>query len=76
MGFSSENAGVEYPFLSPGDLPYPGTELKSPVSLALAGRVFSTEPQESQPVNICLQMYGLGERALSECVCVCVCVIV
>ena len=30
--------------------------------------VFSTEPRETQPVNLCLQMYGLRERALSVCV--------
>ena len=32
------------PFLSPGDLPNPGIKLAPPVSLALAGRFFITEP--------------------------------
>ena len=64
-------SGLSFPF---SDLSDPGIKPTSPVSPALAGRVFSTEPQERQPVHICLQMYGLGERALSVCVCVCVCV--
>ena len=62
-------SGLSFPFS--GDLSDPGIKPTSPVSPALAGRVFSTEPQESQPVNICLQMYGLRERALSVCVCAC-----
>ena len=61
-------SGLSFPF---SDLSDPGIKPTSPVSPALAGRVFSTEPQESQPVNLCLQMYGLRERALSVCVCVC-----
>ena len=60
-------SGLSFPFS--GDLSDPGIRPTSPVSPALAGRVFSTEPQESQPVNLCLQMYGLRERALSVCVC-------
>ena len=73
MRFSRQEywSGLSFPFS--GDLSDPGIRPTSPVSPALAGRVFSTEPQESQPVNICLQMYGLGARALSVCVCVCVC---
>ena len=71
MRFSRQEywSGLSFPFS--GDLSDPGIEPASPVSLALAGRVFSTEPQESQPVNLCLQMYGLRERALSVCVCGC-----
>ena len=61
-------SGLSFPFS--GDLSDPGIKPTSPVSPALAGRVFSAEPQETQPVHICLQMYGLGERALSVCVCV------
>ena len=60
---------MSFPFS--GDLSDPGIKPTSAMSPALAGRVFSTEPQESQPVYICLQMYGLGERSLSVCVCVC-----
>ena len=66
--------GMSFPFS--GDLSDPGIKPTSPVSPALAARVFSTEPQESQPGHICLQMYGLGARSLSVCVCVCVCVCV
>ena len=62
-------SGLSFPFS--GDLSDPGIKPTSAMSPALAGRVFSTEPQESQPVYICLQMYGLGERSLSVCVCVC-----
>ena len=32
------------PCPSPGDLPHPGNEPKSPVSPALAGRFFTTQP--------------------------------
>ena len=32
------------PFASPGDLPEPGIELVSPVSPALVGNFFTTEP--------------------------------
>ena len=32
------------PFPSPGHLPHPGIEFKSPPSLAVAGRFFTTEP--------------------------------
>ena len=60
-------SGLSFPFS--GDLSDPGIKPTSPVSPALAARVFSTEPQDSQPVNLCLQMYGLRERALSVCVC-------
>ena len=35
MGFSRQDYWNELPFLSPGDLPDPGIELKSPVSPAL-----------------------------------------
>ena len=62
-------SGLSFPFT--GDLSDPGIKPTSPVSPALAARVFSTEPQDSQPVNLCLQMYGLRERALSVCVCAC-----
>ena len=35
----------------PGNLPYPGTEPMSPVSPALAGRFFTTEPS-GKPIYI------------------------
>ena len=44
MGFPRQKYWVGLPFLSPGCLPNPGTELKSP---ALASRFFTTEHQGS-----------------------------
>ena len=41
VGFSRQEYWSELPFPSPGDLPSPGVE---PMSPALAGRVFTTEP--------------------------------
>ena len=41
MGFSRQEYWSGLPFLSPGNLPNPGTEPKSP---ALAGRFFTIEP--------------------------------
>ena len=44
MGLSQEEYWNGLPFPLPGDLPNPGTEPTSPVSLALAGGFFTTEP--------------------------------
>ena len=44
MGFPRQAYWSELPFPSPGDLPDPGTKPRSPVSPALAGRFFTTEP--------------------------------
>ena len=44
MGFSRQEYWSGLPFLSPGDLPDSGMEPVSPVSSALAGRFFTTEP--------------------------------
>ena len=41
MGFSRQEYRSGLPFLSPGDLPDPGIE---PMSPALAGGFFTTEP--------------------------------
>ena len=41
MGFPRQEYWSGFPFPSPGDLPYPGIEPRSP---ALAGRFFTTEP--------------------------------
>ena len=43
MGFSRQESWSGLPFPSPGDLPDPGIE---PVSPALAGGFFTTEPPE------------------------------
>ena len=44
MGFSWQECGSGLPFPPPGDLPGPGIEPAFPVSFALAGRFFTTEP--------------------------------
>ena len=44
MGLSWQVYCSWLPFPPPGDLPHPGTECASPVSLALVGRFFTTEP--------------------------------
>ena len=44
-GFSRQEYWSGWPFPSPGDRPDPRIKLKSPVSPALAGRVFTTEPR-------------------------------
>ena len=44
MGFSRQEYWSGLPFPPLGDLPDPGTEHASPESLALAGRLFTTEP--------------------------------
>ena len=44
MGFSRQEYWSGLPFPPSGDLPNPGTETVSYVSLALAGRFFPTEP--------------------------------
>ena len=41
IGFSQQEYWSGFPFPPPGDLPHPGTE---PMSPALAGRLFTTEP--------------------------------
>ena len=55
MGFPKQEYWSGLSFPSPGDLPNPGTE---PVSPALVGRLFTTEPPG---------------KPLYMCVCVCVC---
>ena len=50
MGFPRQEYWSRLTFASPGDLPYPGIE---PVSLALAGGFFTTEP----PGKPCMYMY-------------------
>ena len=47
------------PFSLPGDLPYPETEPMSPVSPALPGRFFTTEPP-GKPKRIHKEMYIRG----------------
>ena len=51
MGFSRQEHQSGLPIASPRDLPDPGVEARSPVSPALAGRFFPTEPL-GQPLFI------------------------
>ena len=44
MEFSRQEYWSGFPFPSPGDLPDPGIKSASPVSPALAGRFFTSEP--------------------------------
>ena len=44
IGFSRQKYWNGLPFPPPGDLPDPGIKLKSPASLVLAGRFFTSEP--------------------------------
>jgi len=46
MRFPRQEYWGELPFPAPGDLPDPGIKLQSPVSSALAGQFFTTEPPE------------------------------
>ena len=46
MGLSKQEYWSGFPFPTPGDLSSPGTEPMSPVSPALAGGFFTTEPPE------------------------------
>ena len=50
-GFSQQEYWSGLLFPSPGDLPYPGIKHTSPVSLALAGEFFITEPP-GKPHNL------------------------
>ena len=59
MGFSRLEYWSGLPLPSPGDLPDPVSKLVSPVSPALPGRFFTTEPpgkplEENSPCHICL----------------------
>ena len=44
MEFSRQEYWSGLPFPIPGDLPDPGVELRTLISVALAGRFFITEP--------------------------------
>ena len=51
MGFSRQEYWSGLPFPPPGDLPEPRTELKSPVSSAMAGGFSTTEPPGKRDKN-------------------------
>ena len=58
MRFSRQKYWSGLPCPSPGDLPHPGTEPKSPVSPALAGRFFTTQPPGKPKVCTGLANFG------------------
>ena len=60
MGFSRQEYWRGLPLPSPGDLPDPRIEPPSPVSPALAGRFFTTEPpgRPSSWSTLCLFLVG------------------
>ena len=51
--FSSQEYWSELPFPTPGDIPDPESEPESPVSPALAGGFFTTEPPGKPNCNAC-----------------------
>ena len=69
MGFPRQEYWSVLPFPSPGDLPEPGIE---PMSPALAGRFFATEPPgKPQEIFIqcllCASHYGRTKFTMSVC---------
>ena len=59
MGFPRQEYWSGLPFLPPGNLPDPVTELPSPASLALEGRFFTKPPGKipSLPTYKCIHTY-------------------
>ena len=51
MEFSRQEYWSGLPFPTPGDLPHPGIEFESPVSPALAGRVYHCATWKAQLVK-------------------------
>ena len=52
MEFPRQEYWSELPFHNPGDLSDPGIEPRSPVSLILAGRFFTTEPSRKPLLSL------------------------
>ena len=52
LGFSRQEYWSGLSFHIPGDLPDPESESASPVSLALAGRFFTTEPHGKCDIDL------------------------
>ena len=53
MEFPRQEYWSGLPFPPPGDLPYPGTELASPVSPCIGREIFTTGPPE-KPSDECI----------------------
>ena len=73
--FSGKNNWPGLPFPPPGDLAYPGIEPTSPVSSALAGESFATEPPGKTPCLAYPKCYSSilrnTGRILMTCCCYC-----
>ena len=59
MEFSRQEYWNGLPFPSPGDLPNPGIELKSPVSPALQADFLLSEPPDATLFSLCLILMPL-----------------
>ena len=66
MGFPRHEYWSGLPFHPPGDLPDPGIKPASPVSLALAGRFFATEPP-GKPKHITWIPLNTFNHLLASC---------
>ena len=62
VGFSRQEYWSGLPFLFPGDLPDPGIKPMSPVSPAMAGRYFTTEPP-GKPLHCLRLVFSCLQRA-------------
>ena len=61
MAFPRQEYWSGFPFPSPGDLPYPGTEPTASVSPALVGEFFTTEPP-GKPTGVFKNSSSDGRR--------------
>ena len=61
MGFPRQEYWSGLPFPPPGDLPDSGIQPPSPVSSALAGRLFTTEPPGKPGFKWYLAINGFAE---------------
>ena len=66
VGFPRQGYSWELPFPSPGDIPNPGVEPTSPVSPALAGGFFTTEPP-GKPQNQDREWFSFVKFMSSSC---------
>ena len=67
MGFPRQEYWSGLPFLSPGDLPNPGIEPRSPVSPALAGRLYHLgSPNPSGVTSVWSPQRGLCDKPKNQ----------
>ena len=59
MGLPRQEYWSGLPFSSPGDLPNPGIDPRSPVPLTLAGGFFTTEPPGKPPKEMCACLFEM-----------------